>query len=100
MFSTYKQQKNQEKRCEVKWTRIVKKWGHSDDALNALYEEGDERHGTGFRAFMDSIVVHRDTSSKKKKCDTPGRFDVLEKDNIPQKMSFIDIQREQSMEHT
>jgi hypothetical protein len=100
MFSTYKQQKNQQKKSEVKWTRIVKKWGFSDDALNALYEEGDEIHGIGFRAFMDSIVVHRDTSSKKKKCDTPGRFDILETGNTPQNMSFTDIQREQSMERT
>ena len=98
MFSNYKQQKNQQKKREVKWTRIVKKWGHSNDALDALYEEGDERHGTGFRAFMDTIVIHRDTSSEKKKCDTAGRFEVLERDNIPQKMSFIDIQHEQAME--
>ena len=100
MFSNYKQQKNQQKKREVKWTRIVKKWGYSDTALDALYNEGDERHGTGFRAFLDSIVVHRDTSSKKEKCDTQGRFDVLERDNIPQKMSFADIQREQAMEGT
>ena len=100
MFSNYKQQKNQQKKREVKWTRIVKKWGYSDNALDALYEEGDERHGTGFRAFMDTIVIHRDTSSEKKKCDTGGRFDVLERDNIPQKMSFADIQREQAMECT
>jgi len=96
MFSNYKQQKKR----EIKWTRIVKKWGYSDAALDALYDEGDERHGAGFRAFMDSIVVHRDTSSKKEKCDTQGRFDVLERDNIPQKMSFADIQREQAMEGT
>ena len=109
MFSTYKQQKNQQKKHEVKWTRIIKKWGYSDNALDALYEEGDERHGTGFRAFMDTIVIHRDTSSEKNKCDTSseknkcdtaGRFDVLESDNIPKKMSFADIQREQAMEGT
>ena len=100
MFPTYKQQKKQQQKNEVKWPRIVKKWGYSDNALDALYEEGDERHGNGFRAFMDTIVVHRDTSSKKKKCDTPGRFDVLEKYEIPQKMSFADIQKEQAMKCT
>tara|TARA_B100000575_G_scaffold282126_1_gene273428 strand:- start:409 stop:717 length:309 start_codon:yes stop_codon:yes gene_type:complete len=101
MFSKYKQQKNEQKKLEIKWTRIVKKWGYSDDALDALYAEGDERHGVGFRAFMNSIVVHRDTSYKKEKCDTAGRFDVLEQNkNIPQKISFADIQREQAMETT
>ena len=97
MLSTY----NQQKKREIKWTRIVKKWGYSDDALDALYEEGDKRHGEGFRAFMNSIVVHRDTSSKNEKCNTHGRFDVLETDNIPKKISFADIQREQEMnKHT
>ena len=98
MHSNYKQQKNQQKKLEAKWTRIVQKWGHSDDALDALYEEGDEMHGRGFQAFMNSIIIHCDTSTQKKqKCDTPGRFDVLETNNIPQKMSFADIQREQAM---
>ena len=97
MSSTYKQQKNQAKKREVKWTRIIHKWGHSDNALDALYEEGDDRHGVGFRAFMDSIIVHRVNSSSKKNLSlTQGRYDILETDTTPKIMSFAEIQKQQA----
>ena len=95
MYSNNKAQNNQKKKSEIKWTRIVKKWGHSNDALDALYEEGDERHGKGFRAFMDNIIVHRDISSQKK-CLTQGRYDILETDTTQKIMSFAEIQKQQA----
>ena len=92
----------QQKKLEVKWTRILKNWGHDNDALDDLYEQGDAIHGKGFRAFLHSITVHKDINNvTTQDSGLGGRFDVLQ-DEIssgPSKPpSFADIMREQASE--
>lgn len=102
--STYYKEKKQLKKREQKWTRIIKQWGHDNSALDELYNEGDERHGTGFRAFLDNIIVHRDIIETKSQIpEETGLFDILK--TLPQetntssakKMSFADIMKEQAL---
>lgn len=94
---SYKKTKIQKKK-EIMWNRMLINWGHSDSALDALYEEGDEIHGKGFKAYLDNIIVHRD--EPKKISNIPkGRYDVLER-NSPKsqkKMSLVEIQKEQEL---
>ena len=102
-------EKKQLVRSQQKWERLIKKWGHDDTALDALYTDGDEAHGIGFRAFLDTIIVHRDVlHTAMKKPQHAGIFDVLEIDEPlhhqhqeeterepPRTMNFAEIMREQ-----
>ena len=92
----------------AQWDRIIKKWGHLDEALDELYQEGDERHGEGFTAYMDTITVHRDKPDKRdrdRSCDRHTKkerygYDVLSDTGNPTKksMNFMDIMKEQENE--
>ena len=102
--STYYIEKKQLKRRQKKWTRIIKQWGHDNLALNELYNEGDDRHGTGFKAFLNNIIVHRDIiETVSQRPQETGIFDILEtiqeetNTSSPKKMSFADIMKEQAL---
>tara|TARA_B100001741_G_C16122658_1_gene400781 strand:+ start:24 stop:347 length:324 start_codon:yes stop_codon:yes gene_type:complete len=91
------------KKQVAKWDRLIKKWGHLDEALDELYNEGDERHGVGFTAYMDSIIVHRDQRDRDRDFDRyqePNGYQLLT-ESIPKSptntkpMSFLDIMKEQ-----
>lgn len=93
----------------AKWDRIIKKWGHLDEALDELYHEGDEIHGEGFIAYMDTITVHRDKRDRDRSCDRHTKkerigYDVLSDTGYdtqcPTKksMSLRDIMKEQENE--
>lgn len=88
---------NKQKKQEVKWNRMVQTWGHSDSAMNELYDEGDEIHGRGFQAYLNNIIVHRYETKEVSKVSN-GRYDLLEIDypiKTSKKKSFADIQKEQ-----
>ena len=91
-----KKTNNKQKKKETKWNRLIQNWGHSNSALDELYNEGDQIHGQGFRAYLDNIIVHRDEPKHISNIPT-GRYDLLNTDSpkTQKKMSFIDIQKEQ-----
>ena len=95
-------QNKQMKKNEIYWTRILKNFGHCNAVLDDLYNEGDEVHGKGFRAFLNSISVHRDIKQTEvQDSNSGGRFAALQ-DEQPTptngliKKSFADIMREQA----
>tara|TARA_Y100000389_G_C17233590_1_gene399409 strand:- start:261 stop:578 length:318 start_codon:yes stop_codon:yes gene_type:complete len=99
-----KHQYKQQKRNQIYWTRLLNKWGHSDTGMDDLYEQGDAIHGTGFQAFLRSIVIHRDTYTKDNlESNTTNRFTALKdnqtipsyKDNVKKVPNFADIMKEQ-----
>jgi len=49
----------------AKWDRIIRKWGHSEAAFNELWQEGDEKHGIGFEAYMGSF--RREQNAKRER---------------------------------
>ena len=95
-------QNKQMKKNEIRWTRIIKNFGHSDAVLDDLYDEGDNVHGKGFRAFLRSIAVHREPNqTKTQDSNSGGRFAVLQNEQSnstkgAMKQSFADIMKEQA----
>ena len=49
--------KNKNKRQLKTWNRLITTWAHDQEALQGLYDKGDEAYGPGFRDYMDSIQI-------------------------------------------
>ena len=95
------------KKQVAKWDRLIKKWGHLDEALDDLYNEGDESHGVGFTAYMDSIIVHRDHRNRDQGFDHHQErtgYELLQ-ESLPKSptnnkpKSLLDIMKEQEDEN-
>ena len=87
--------KKKTKRDISYWERLIKNWGSSDEALQALYDAGDEAYGDGFKKYMDSISIFRDTVAPKASSHTGSIYNNLSNNEEPVTLSLREIMVQQ-----